>query len=167
MDSGSADQYFLYFHRVVDREFDTIGRELCRVPLRTTLRLTFGNTLSEAILRLTPGREHGWVGYNLYTAIIAKISSIPGHGYWLVEWFGATLLQVPGVRSKEGDQGFGSRTRMGRNAWPSVMIEVGYSGGEDFLRLDAQWWLINSADRTRFIILITVTKNPLGLGRFC
>ena len=30
-DSGSADQYFLYFHGVVDREFDVIERELLRV----------------------------------------------------------------------------------------------------------------------------------------
>ena len=83
-----------------------------------------------------------------------------------IEGFGARLLEVPG-RSKEGDQSFGPGTRVGTNAWPSVMMEIGYSGGEDFLHLDAQWWLINSADKIRFMILASITMNPLELRIEC
>jgi len=167
--SGSADEYFLYFHGIVDadREFDVIERELRRIQLRNSVRLTFENALEAAILRITPGPEHGRVGISLFTEILGKMASIPGHSYKSVEPFGATLLQDPGVRSKEGDQGFGPTTRVGRNAWPSVMIEVGYSGAEEFFHLDAQWWLANSADRIRFVILVSVTKSPLALGIEC
>jgi len=166
-DSGSGDQYFLYFHGVVDREFEAIERELRQVQLRNAVRLTFENALDAAIVRITPGPEHSRVGMSLYLEIIAKIASTPGHSHRSVEVFGATLLQVPGVRSKEGDRAFGPNTRVGRSVWPSVMIEAGYAGGEDFLRLDAQWWLINSASRTRFVILVFVTKNQLALGIEC
>ena len=166
-DSGSADQYFLYFHGVVDREFDAIEKALHKVQLRNSVRLTFENALDAAIIRITSGREHSRVGINLYYEIIDKIFSTPGHGRWSVEGLGATLFQVPGVRSKEGDESFGPSTRVGRSAWPSVMIEVGYAGGEDFLRLDAQWWLINSTGRTRFVILVFVTGSPLALGIEC
>lgn len=104
---------------------------------------------------------------SLYLEILIKISSIPGHSFQSVEGFGATLLQDPGVRSKQGDRGFGPTTRVGRNAWPSVMIEVGYSAREEFFHLDAAWWLINSADRIRFVILIGVAKDPLALVFEC
>ena len=166
-DSESADQYFLYFHGVVDRDFDVIEEELGRFQVRKGVRLTFENALDAVIIRITPGPEHVRVGKSLYIEIIAKIARIPGPIRRSVEPFGATLLQVPGVRSKEGDEGFGPNTRLGRSAWPSVMMEYGYSGGEDFLRLDAQWWLINSAGRIRFVILIFVAKNPLALSIEC
>ena len=144
-----------------------IEQELRKVQLRNAVRLTFENALDAAIILITPGPEHSRVGISLYTEIIAKIASTPGHGWLSVEGFGATLLQVPGVRSKEGDRGFGPNTRAGRSVWPSVMIEAGYAGGEDFLRLDAQWWLINSASSTRFVILVFVTKYPLAFGIEC
>ena len=166
-DSGLADEYFLYFHGVTDGDFDAIERELRRVQLRTAVRLTFENTLNAAILRISSGPEHGRIGMSLYLEILVKISSIPGHSFQSVEGFGATLLQDPGVRSKQGDRGFGPATRVGRNVWPSVMIQVGYSAGEEFFHLDAAWWLINSADRIRFVILVCVAKDPLALGIEC
>ena len=167
IDSGTADQYFLYFDGVVSYAFESIDRELRRAQLRNAVRLTFENTLDAVILRIIPGPEHARVGRYLYSMIALKITSIPGHSIESIEGFGATLLGVLGVRSKEGDQSFGPGTRLGRNAWPSVMIEIGYSGGEDFFHLDAQWWLINSGDKIRFVILASITMNPLELRIEC
>ena len=166
-DSGSADQYFLYFHGVDAQEYDVIEQALCRVRIRNAVRLTFENTLDAAIVRITPGPEHRAVVINLYYAIFHKIISIPGHSSSSVEPYCSTLFQVPGVRGKQGDEGIAPTTRVGRSVWPSMMIEIGYAGGEDFLRLDAQWWLINSAGRTRLVILVFITKNPLALGIEC
>jgi len=163
VDSGTANEYFLYFHGVTDREFNVIYRELRRFQLRSTVRLTFENALDAAILRIIPGSEHARIGMNLYLAIAHKIT----HDDESFESFGATLLQVPGVRSKQGDQGVGIGTRLGRNAWHLVMVEVGYSGGEDFLHLDAHWWLTNSPGRVRFVILVCITMNSLALRIEC
>ena len=166
-DSRSADQYFLYFHGVVDRELDEIEEELESVGLRRRVRLTFENAFDAAIIRITDGPKYTGVGESLYLEIIEKTASIPGHSMESIEPFGATLLELPGVFNKEGDEGFGPESRLGRDAWPSVMMEIGYSGGEDFLRLDALWWLMNTAGRIRFVILVFVTKNPLALGIEC
>ena len=43
------------------------------------------------------------------------------------------------------------------------MVEVGYSERMDFLRLDVERWLINSRDKTRFIILIEIEKDPFAI----
>ena len=166
IDSGTADQYFLYFHEVAYSDFEFIDWELRRAQLRSKVRFTFENSLDAVILRIIPGPEHARIGRYLYSMIALKISSIPGHSIESIEGFGARLLEVP-RRSKEGDQSFGPGTRVGRNAWPSVMMEIGYSGGEDFLHLDAQWWLINSADKIRFVILATITMNPFELRIEC
>jgi len=37
----------------------------------------------------------------------------------------------------------------------------------DFLRLDAEWWLINSKDRTRFVILVKMERDPFALRIEC
>ena len=123
IDSRTEGQYFLYFHGVVDRGFDVVDPELRRVQLRFTVRLIFESEPDAAIVRIIPGSDHSRVGINLYTTIVLKITSIPGHSNKLIAGFGATLLQVPGVRSEEGDQTFGPGTRLGSIVWPSVMIE--------------------------------------------
>jgi len=167
IDSGSAEEYFIYFHGISDSEFDTFEEELRKARLHSSVRLTFENALDAAILRIMPRSEHHKVGVNLFTEITAKIASIPSHGSRSVQWFGATQLQIPRVRSKEGDQALGPATRAGWSAWPSVMIELGYSGGLDFLRLDAKWWLINSGGKTRFVILVQIMRNPFSLRFEC
>jgi len=47
------------------------------------------------------------------------------------------------------------------------MMEVGYSEGMDFLRLDAEWWLVNSKGQTRFVIIIKVEKDLFALRYEC
>ena len=167
IDSRSAEECFIYFHGISDREYDTIEEELRKAQLQSSVRLTFENALDAAILRIMPRSEHHRVGINFFMEIRAKIASIHSHGGDSVHGFGATLLQIPGVRSKEGDQALGPATSPGWGAWPSLMIELGYSGGLDFLRLDAKWWLINSGGKTRFVILVQIMTNPFGLRFEC
>ena len=52
-------------------------------------------------------------------------------------------------------------------AWPSVMMEVGYSEGIDFLRLDAEWWLVHSQGQTRFVIIGKFERDPFALCFEC
>ena len=163
IDTGSSEEYFLYFHGVADSEFDVLEKELRAVQLRTAVRFTFEYALDAAILRIMPGPVHSGVASNLFQVIVAKNGSIPGHNSWSIRVFGASLLQIPGVRSKEGHRALGPAAREGRDAWPSVMIEAGYSEVLEYLRLDAKWWLINSAGKIRFVIIVQVMTHPLAL----
>jgi len=94
------------------------------------------------------------------------MASIPGHDRYSVFGLRAFIFQIPGVRSKEGGQCYRPHTRRGEE-WPPVMMEVGYSEGVDSLRLDAEWWLVNSQGKTRFVIISKVERNPFALRFEC
>lgn len=167
LNSQSAEEYSVYFHGISDTECEAIKGELRAAGIMRTVRFTFENTLNASILRIRPGPDHHMIAAMFAYEFTKKMASIPGHTEDSVSCFGSTRFWIPGVRSKEGDQGFRPRTRCGREAWPSVMVEIGYSEGMDFLRLDAEWWLINSNDRTRFVILIEMESHPFVLRIEC
>ena len=48
-----------------------------------------------------------------------------------------------------------------------MMVEVGYLGGMKFLRLDAEWWLLNSDFNTRFVILMKIKRDSFALQIEC
>ncbi|KAG0137887.1 hypothetical protein HOY82DRAFT_644895 [Tuber indicum] len=169
VDSGCAEKTsgFLYFSGLDESQFDSIEEQLQLFQQRSSVRFTFENVLNATILRIMPGPEHEKVGFRLVTEIVIKIASIPGHTHRSVEGVGATRFKVPGVRSKEGDQGLHPETRVGRDAWPSIMIEVGYSEGLDLLHLDAQWWLIHSKGETRFVLIAKIHCDPFFIHLEC
>ncbi|KAG0130898.1 hypothetical protein HOY82DRAFT_648223, partial [Tuber indicum] len=129
VNSGSAGMSFslLYFCGVVDREFNIIEEQLHLVQLRSAVRFAFENSLNAAILRIIPSAEHERVRVRLFLMIVRNIASIPGNSDESTEGAGAKRFEVPGVCSKEGDHGLLPDTRWGRDAWPTLMIEVGHS----------------------------------------
>jgi len=46
-------------------------------------------------------------------------------------------------------------------------MEVGHSEALDFLRLDAKWWLINSAGSTRYVIIVQLMTDPFAIHIEC
>jgi len=114
-----------------------------------------------------PGPAHERVSTELYGKIVDKIVSIPGHSRASIQGFGATQFHPPRVRSKQADKALGPATRVGWDAWPSLVIEVGYSERLKPLRMDAEWWLINSAGKTKFVIIIKITRHPFTVHIEC
>ncbi|CUS08320.1 unnamed protein product [Tuber aestivum] len=93
-----------------------------------------------------------------------KIAAIPGHSKNSFLPVGSTRFPVPGKRSKESDEGIKpADTRADEDEWPSLMIEVGVSQTMLSLRESACWWLANSKERTRMVILIRIKKDPMSL----
>ena len=111
IDSESAEEYVIYFHGISDREYDTIDETLREAQLQSSVRFTFENALDAAILRIMPRSEHHRLGTNFFMEIRAKIASIPSHGGDSVHGFGATLLQIPQVRSMRGIRPLGQPLR--------------------------------------------------------
>jgi len=89
--------------------------------------------------------------------------AIRGRCEYYVSRFGPTIVGISGERSKEGDESFRLRTQRGQAASSLVMVEVGYPGGINFLRLDAKWWLLNAHDNTRFVILMKIERDLFAL----
>ena len=159
----------LYFHGISDLEY-----EACQIKIRashrlgSTLRFTFENSLDAAILNV----KRNNLDYNLISVCFTnqlahKIDSIPGSIADPVSGCGAALFTVPRVRSKQGDQCLRPYTRRGMLGWPSVMVEIGNAEGMDFLRLDAEWWLMHSDKKIRFVILVKLEKDPFAIRLEC
>ena len=107
-----------------------------------------------------PGREHETAGVEFCYELRGKIAGIPMHTSRSIVGLGAVRLNVPGERSKEGDQAIAPATRAAQsNPWPSVVVEVGYSETLNQLHIDAEWWLKKSGGRTRFVVLLSVNRD--------
>ncbi|CAI7645829.1 unnamed protein product [Penicillium glandicola] len=62
---------------------------------------------------------------------------------------------------KEADASFGpTQPVLGRNPkWPTVVIEVGVSESYRKLRVDAEWWLINSRGDVKLAIIVSISRK--------
>ena len=166
-DSGSADEYFLYFYGVTHGHLREIDREFWMSKHRCTVHFTTENSLSALVCRILPGGRHKTLIMNFWMKLAFKMSSIPGRPWNSIELFGGDRFGIPNVRSKEGHEALVPATRGERPSWPSAMLEVGYSEALDFLRLDAKWWLINSAGKTRFVMIFQIMTEPFALHIEC
>ena len=103
IDSGSAEEYFLYFRGVTHDHLPDIDKEFfaSQLPGRCTLLFTTENSLSGLIYRILPGRRHRDLRLNLWIKIMLKISSIPGHALESIDRFGGRRFDIKNVRSKE------------------------------------------------------------------
>ena len=168
VDSGSAEEYFLYFYGVNHGHLPEIDKEFWTCGLRCTVRFTTENSLSALICKVLCGGNLSTLALNLWFRIEKKINkTIPGRTRDSIEPLYGTRFYVSDVRSKEGYQPIAPVTRGERPAWPSVVMEVGSSEALDFLRLDAKWWLINSDGNTRFVITVQLMTDPFAIHIEC
>ena len=144
---------------------EALDRALSNFQFRRNLRVWLEDESGHgaAILTFSPSVTHEVASRRFFVEILERVSRIPGHDLHSLEGVGAGRFHCPGRRSKEGDDGIICSTRAGGNAWPNVMIEVGYSEPLQQLRLDAKWWLLNSGGRTNLVILVLVKKDPKSL----
>ena len=167
IDSGSAEEYFLYFYNINHGHLSEIDKEFWACRLRCTVRFTTENSLNALICRILHGGNLSTLALNLWFDIRYKITTIPGHTRGSIREFYGTRFYVSDVRSKAGHKALGPVTRKTRTAWPSVVMEVGSSEALDFLRLDAKWWLINSAGQTRFVMISQIMTDPFAIHIEC
>ncbi len=59
----------------------------------------------------------------------------------------------------ESDSSFVPISRLGPKAWPSFVIEAGYSQTEESLRLKADWWLRKSNYAVKLVLLVKMEVN--------
>ena len=168
IDSGSAEEYFLYFYNINHGHLPEIDEEFWTCQLRCTVRFTTENSLSALICKVLCRGNFSTLGLNLWFKIENRIEkTIPGRTHDSIEPLYGNRFYVSDVRSKEGYQAIAPVTRGEWAAWPSVVMEVGSSEALEFLRLDAKWWLINSAGNTRFVMLVQLLTEPFAIHIEC
>ena len=142
---------------------DQIDKALSQVPFRRMTRVWM--EIDDAMITITPGGAKHEVTCSTFSSqIMSAIAMIPGHDIYSVVGVGAARFYCPGKRCKEGDSGMRCSTRFGRGMeWPNLMIEVGYSEPLSQLRINAEWWLVNSGGLTRMVIIILISDSPDAL----
>ena len=165
--SGSAEEYFLYFHGVTHDHLPELNRVLFMSNLRCTVRFTTENSLQALICRIMTGGKHTTLFSNLWIRMMLKIGAIPGHTFDSIDTFRGKRFYLGNLRSKAGFQALGQRSQVASGVWPPVVIEFGFSEALDFLHLDAEWWLINSTGGTRLVILIQLMTDPFAIRIEC
>lgn len=155
--SKSSSTFRLVVKNVTDEQLEAATVEL---PFKKMMRIW--RELDDVIITVMPGLKHEVTSWTLCTEIISAIARIPGHNNYSVRILGSTRFHYPGKRSKEGDGGIRCATRQS-SKWPNLMIEVGYSEPLTQLRLDAEWWLVESKGHTSMVIVVLVADNPNSL----
>ena len=116
--------------------------------------------VESTVIKLIPNNMHIITGRMFCANINYRISRMPGHSWLSLFELGSARFDSQGRRSKDGYEGLRCESRIGRQAWPNVMIEVGYSDSLHQLRTDVQWWLESSGNLTKLAILVLVNDNP-------
>lgn len=80
-------------------------------------RLCYDYVKKQLVIKYMLGIPHELVGGEFFYAIRQVLERLPGHGFGSVAHLRASTFTVPGVRSKEGNQGLRPTTRKGPNAW--------------------------------------------------
>jgi len=68
--------------------------------------------------------------------------------------------------SKEGDQSLSPSKRIGRHQWPSVVSKLDIPKARG-LYGDARWWLTNSGNKRRFVVIVKVKRDPFTMEIGC
>ena len=174
---------YVIFADVDSSDLHSIDIALGQRALRKHARFTYEDGLRALIIRLMPGPGHELTSRGFSYEIMKHVDALPGQAPRSLINMGATTFHVPGQRSKEADEAFFPRTRQ-RGEFPSVVIEVlfthiipsterdrfevayiwrvqvGLSESLHRLRMDAQWWLINSNGTVKMVIIIRLQRNP-------
>lgn len=62
--------------------------------------------------------------------------------------------------SKEADAAFQPRSsRPGKASWPTLVVECGKSEAIRRLRVDAKWWLLNSAGQVNIVLVFSINEE--------
>ena len=101
-----------------------VFERICEIESSESTRLTYDYITQRLIIKCKPGAIHGVACARVIYGIMECVRNIPGHTRYSVCPMAASWMSVPGVRSKEGDQGLKPNTRVSKEAWPSLMVEV-------------------------------------------
>jgi hypothetical protein len=70
--------------------------------------------------------------------------------------------------TKEGDSTYQPKCRPGKDDWPTLVFDAGFSESLRALRRDARWWLTNSGGEVKIVIVISIrSAKTLRIEQWC
>ncbi|KAI5796230.1 hypothetical protein DFH27DRAFT_109369 [Peziza echinospora] len=152
----------ILFEGVPAECLDILDVKLKQLGFRGHVRFTYEEEINSLIVRLMPSLGHDVLCGQFFLELVNRIISLPGHSPQSIYVLNSARFIVPGVRSKEGDGALRPSSRLG-DSFPSLVLEVGYSESLSALRIDAQWWLLNSGGQTKLVLILRLKRDPFSL----
>lgn len=151
----SRDQYYLV-RGVPSSDFQKLDDETCLIGAR----LQYDFDTEDLIVKLMPGLEHELVHTQFMRKLDKKLSAM-GLSDEAVSFVGSATY-IGNSRAKQGDAGIRPVAMRNRDEWPTVVVECGISESLARLRIDAHWWIANSAGDVKVVIIVALdvaTRN--------
>ncbi|CAM6011115.1 unnamed protein product [Sphagnum balticum] len=155
---GTQIPQYLAFTSVSQESFDEIDRirdeRRGRLPRMTIL---YDGRAEILIVKLIVGVMHESAACEFGLMFYAKLVRLGIKE--LVLPTGSATFGRRGGRSKEANISYKPRSRRMEDEWPSFVIEVGDSESLAMLRGDAAFWITNSDQRTRIVIVLSINRR--------
>ena len=153
-ETGNSNEQYLIFNHVspddlvkIDGARKSIGK----------IWMTYYSDLHLLIIKI-PTAEHEAAASNIGGKVFAELirMGIPDYEFWSVN---SQTYHAP-TSSKEADIAYKpSAFRESKEAWPTLVFEVGVSESLRGLRWDARWWLQKSNGDVKIVILIHINRE--------
>src|SRR5436305_8520143 len=153
-EKGDSNQQYLIFKYVTPDDLVKID-DACRSIGK--IRMTYYSDLHLLIVKI-PTAEHEAAASNIGGKVFAELirMGIPDYEFWSVN---SQTYHAP-TSSKEADIAYKpSAFRESKDAWPTIVFEVGVSESLRGLRWDARWWLRESNGDVKIVILIHIHRQ--------
>jgi hypothetical protein len=155
---GTQTPQYLAFTSVSEESLDEIDRireeRRGRLPRMTIL---YDGREEILIVKLMVGVMHEGVAHEFASMFDLKLGVLGVRASLVAT--GSTTFGRRGGRSKEADVGYKPISREMQHEWPSFAIEVGESESLAVLRRDAAFWITNSDQRTRIVIVLSINRR--------
>jgi hypothetical protein len=151
---GLSHEQYLGFQPVTKDEMKTI--DILHASIGKSIRFRYFHDTSLLITKLMPtsALETSHAGFGMLIFLRTMKMGIPEGELWSMA--ASTYYAENHRSSKEGDTSFKPCSRPKATDWPSIVIESGFSESLQGLRSDANWWLTNSHDGVKIVILIAL-----------
>lgn len=156
---GYSSLQYLVFSPLEAKDLVQVERERDRKTLGTRTRSTYYEHEDDElliVLKLIPSPLHNMAVLDFGLVLHTRVCLIGGRVQH--EFCPLGNNRIRGQHSsKEADAACKPRSlRRHENDWPTEVFECGISEGLRQLRVEARWWLINSAGDIKIVMLISV-----------
>jgi hypothetical protein len=124
-------------------------------------RVLYDEEAELLIVKLMPGVLHGHATASFSQELLEQLHSMGLGG--ALKGLGDARFGTRGGRQKEPACSYKPSTRVGRDSWPSLVIEVGVSQTLSQLQCDAWFWLTKSAGMTWVVFLIKIDDDEKSI----
>lgn len=158
LEAGHTNQQYIAFRNVTNRDLEQIDRE--RRSLGIGTRFCYYNETKDLVIKMVTVKHE--CAHNMLATMLQNRLLLMGLPEFSLIPLGAARFQ--GIRrNKEGDSTFKPSTRNQDTDWPSIVFECGLSESLAMLRHDAKWWLTDSQDAVKIVVIISVTRRAKTL----